>query len=195
MKVCPQCHHTDLNTVDYCAVCGTKMKMRPSQENSSSNTQYAYLPYGQQIYQPPAESKGMFINIGKTLKTISKVCFYIVLICGALITFIGMCVFLSGIDEYTSFAEGLTCTLEDAVRYENLYAACYYGRQIFKFGIIMAVYSFCTLPLYGFGEIITLLRRNADKQDEIIKKLDSIKENKSATKPVLQDIESNLPKL
>ena len=46
----------------------------------------------------------------------------------------------------------------------------------------------------GFGEIINLLQKNVNKQDDILKYLkDKSAKEKSAPKTVLQDIEDNLP--
>lgn len=98
----------------------------------------------------------IFENIGNTLKTITKILFYICLFIGALTFIIGVFRFFVGIDEYTTFAEGLTCTLEDALEYEILYADCYYGRQTANIGIFLMISSIFTLPLYGFGELINL---------------------------------------
>ncbi|MGM9592100.1 MAG: hypothetical protein ACI3VK_05220 [Oscillospiraceae bacterium] len=46
----------------------------------------------------------------------------------------------------------------------------------------------------GFGEIISLLQKNVNKQDDILKYLkDKSAIEKSTPKTVLQDIEDNLP--
>ena len=49
----------------------------------------------------------------------------------------------------------------------------------------------------GFSEIISLLQINVNKQDEIIKAINNkaLNSKDNSTKTVLQDIESNLPKL
>ena len=96
----------------------------------------------------------LFENIGKTLKLLSKILFYSCLAIGIVVIVIGAIRFLSGIDEYTTFADGLSCTLEDALKYENLYADCYYGRQMVSVGFVLAISSLSTLIVYGFGEII-----------------------------------------
>lgn len=57
-----------------------------------------------------------------------------------------------------------------------------------------------SFALYGFGEIIVLLKQNIDKQTEIIKKLDNkhdfVRET-AKEEPIneLQDIEANLPQI
>lgn len=57
-----------------------------------------------------------------------------------------------------------------------------------------------SFTLYGFGEIIVLLKQNIDKQTEIIKKLDNkpdfVRET-AKEEPIneLQDIEANLPQI
>lgn len=57
-----------------------------------------------------------------------------------------------------------------------------------------------SFTLYGFGEIIVLLKQNIDKQTEIIKKLDTkhdfVRET-AKEEPIneLQDIEANLPQI
>lgn len=48
----------------------------------------------------------------------------------------------------------------------------------------------------GFGEIITLLQKNVNKQDEILSYMRNKSNDEKATpKTVLQDIESNLPQI
>lgn len=64
-------------------------------------------------------------------------------------------------------------------------------------GIAVMIASFITCMLFvGFAEIINLLQKNADKQDALLSFLKDrpTKEN-FAPKSVLQDIESNLPKM
>lgn len=62
--------------------------------------------------------------------------------------------------------------------------------------IIGAVSSFISgMSFIGFGEIISLLQRNVDKQDKIIDILEQKTSDSSAPKSVLQDIESNLPEM
>ena len=48
----------------------------------------------------------------------------------------------------------------------------------------------------GFGEIINLLQKNANKQDDILQYLkDQAVKEKNAPKTVIQDIEDNLPNM
>lgn len=48
----------------------------------------------------------------------------------------------------------------------------------------------------GFGEIINLLQKNVDKQNEILGYMkNKTNDEKSAPKTVLQDIEDNLPNM
>lgn len=62
--------------------------------------------------------------------------------------------------------------------------------------IIGAVSSFISgMSFIGFGEIISLLQKNVDKQDKIIDILEQKTSDSSAPKSVLQDIESNLPEM
>lgn len=66
-----------------------------------------------------------------------------------------------------------------------------------EIGTAICVSSFITCMIFqGFAEMIDLLYKNGKKQDEIIQLLKdrSIKEN-NPPKTILQDIESNLPKL
>ena len=51
------------------------------------------------------------------------------------------------------------------------------------------------MSFIGFGEIISLLQKNVDKQDKIIDLLEQKTNDSSAPKSVLQDIESNLPEM
>lgn len=64
-------------------------------------------------------------------------------------------------------------------------------------GIAVMITSFITCMLFvGFGEIINLLQKNADKQDALLAYLkEQPSGDTSAPKSVLQDIESNLPKM
>lgn len=98
----------------------------------------------------------MFENIGNTLKSIAKILFYACLAIGGIVLIIGIFRFVSGLDEYVSFSEAMACTLADAIKYDTLYADCYYGRQMVKIGFIMQISSITTLPLYGFGELINM---------------------------------------
>ena len=64
-------------------------------------------------------------------------------------------------------------------------------------GIAVMIISFITCMMFvGFAEIIVLLQKNVDKQDDLLALLKehSTKEN-SEPKSVLQDIESNLPEM
>ena len=64
-------------------------------------------------------------------------------------------------------------------------------------GIAVMVTSFITCMMFvGFAEIINLLQKNVDKQDAMLAFLkDQPTKDKAAPKSVLQDIESNLPKM
>ncbi len=65
--------------------------------------------------------------------------------------------------------------------------------------IVGAISSFITgMCFIGFSEIITLLQKNVDQQQEmmqIIKNTSYEKRDNSTVKTVLQDIESNLPQI
>lgn len=74
------------------------------------------------------------------------------------------------------------------------------GDYFVAIGIGVAVTSFITcMLLVGFAEVITLLQKNVDKQEEIIKNLSTkpeiVSEQKTTHKTILQDIESNLPRI
>lgn len=64
-------------------------------------------------------------------------------------------------------------------------------------GIAITVSAFITCMIFqGFAEIIDLLYKNGKKQDAIIELLkDRSSAENNAPKTVLQDIESNLPKM
>lgn len=64
-------------------------------------------------------------------------------------------------------------------------------------GIAIAITSFITCMLFvGFAEIISLLQKNVNKQDEVLDYLkDKSKDEKSSPKTMLQDIEDNLPSM
>lgn len=64
-------------------------------------------------------------------------------------------------------------------------------------GIAVMITSFITCMVFvGFAEIINLLQKNANKQDNILAFLkDQPAKEKAAPKSVLQDIESNLPEM
>ncbi len=126
----------------------------------------------------------IFSDIGETLKKISKFLFNFCLIIGAIVAVVGAMIFLSGIDEYTSFLEGLACTQEDAIEYDSLYASCYYGKVVTKFGFWIAFSSLTVLPLYAFGELVNsakkskelLMKLNSTKQGEVKKETVNLKE-------------------
>lgn len=46
MKECPNCHHIDLNTMEYCVKCGTKMEMRYAEATADTKITPTDL-YGQ----------------------------------------------------------------------------------------------------------------------------------------------------
>ncbi len=111
----------------------------------------------------------IFNDIGETLKKISKFLFYFCLVIGAIVVVVGVIMFLSGIDEYTSFSEGLNCTLEDAIRWDTLYASCYYGKVTTKIGFWIALSSLGVIPMYAFGELVN----SAKKIKELLSKTDN----------------------
>lgn len=64
-------------------------------------------------------------------------------------------------------------------------------------GIAVMICSFITCMMFvGFAEIIDLLQKNINRQDDLLTLIKdrSTKEN-SAPKSMLQDIEANLPKM
>ena len=64
-------------------------------------------------------------------------------------------------------------------------------------GIAIAITSFITCMLFvGFAEVISLLQKNVNKQDEVLDYLkNKPNDKKSAPKTMLQDIEDNLPSM
>ena len=64
-------------------------------------------------------------------------------------------------------------------------------------GIVVMIVSFITCMIFwGFAEIINLLQKNINKQDELLLFLNEQSTRKdSAPKSVIQDIESNLPEM
>lgn len=64
-------------------------------------------------------------------------------------------------------------------------------------GIAIAITSFITCMLFvGFAEVITLLQKSVDKQNEVLNYLkDKSKDVKATPKTMLQDIEDNLPSM
>ena len=64
-------------------------------------------------------------------------------------------------------------------------------------GIAIVITSFITCMLFvGFAEVISLLQKNVNKQDEVLNCLkDKSKDKKSTPKTILQDIEDNLPSM
>ena len=109
----------------------------------------------------------IFSDIGKTFKKIAKVIFSICVVCGVILIIIGSIKFLMGIDKYTTFSDGITCTLEDASKYSSLYKNCYWGKQIFKIGLIGIISALGMLPLYAFGEIISCIKKIEETLSEI----------------------------
>jgi len=77
---------------------------------------------------------------------------------------------------------------------------CGIALNSWSIAIIGSVASFISgMCFVGFSEIISLLQRNVNKQDEIIKILEeqpkSSDVQNSAPKMIIQDIESNLPEM
>lgn len=64
-------------------------------------------------------------------------------------------------------------------------------------GIVIAITSFITCMVFvGFAEVITLLQKNVDKQNEVLIYLKGkYKDEKPAPKSLIQDIEDNLPSM
>ena len=64
-------------------------------------------------------------------------------------------------------------------------------------GIAVAITSFITCMLFvGFAEVISLLQKNVNKQNEVLDYLkNKSNDKKSANKTMLQDIEDNLPSM
>lgn len=64
-------------------------------------------------------------------------------------------------------------------------------------GIAIAITSFIPCMLFvGFAEVISLLQKNVDKQDEVLNYLKNKSNDKKTTpKTMLQDIEENLPSM
>lgn len=64
-------------------------------------------------------------------------------------------------------------------------------------GIAIAITSFITCMLFvGFAEVISLLQKNVNKQDEVLNYLkNKSSDKKTAPKTMLQDIEENLPSM
>lgn len=64
-------------------------------------------------------------------------------------------------------------------------------------GIAIAITSFIICMLFvGFAEVISLLQKNVNKQDEVLDYLkNKSNDKKSAPKTMLQDIEDNLPSM
>ncbi|MBE7018418.1 MAG: hypothetical protein E7413_00855 [Ruminococcaceae bacterium] len=112
----------------------------------------------------------IFDDIGETLKKIAKFLFNFCLVVGIVVVVIGVIMFLSGLDEFTSFSEGLACTFADAIKYENLYATCYYGKVTTKIGFWLALSSLGVIPMYAFGELVN----SAKKIKELLSKTDNI---------------------
>lgn len=74
------------------------------------------------------------------------------------------------------------------------------GDELAWVGIVEMIVSFIICMIFfGFAEIIELLQRNVNKQEDILSFLKEKPDNKNivpkAPKTVLQDIESNLPEM
>ena len=88
-----------------------------------------------------------------------------------------------------------------AITYDYSYSSGYDIEETYNWSLVIigAVASFISgICFIGFSEIISLLQKNINKQDEIIKSLkkyscDTVVNNYPKT--ALQDIESNLPRI
>lgn len=57
----------------------------------------------------------LFDNVEVSLKKIAEVLFILGIVCGVCLMLIGAVQFLGELDSYLSFADALSCTLEDAL--------------------------------------------------------------------------------
>ena len=112
----------------------------------------------------------MFDYIGDTIRNIAKVLFYICFVCGVIVLVIGLFRFMGGVNEYTTFSEALACTLEDAIRYESLYADAYYGKMQLKIGFYIVLSSFTMLPVYAIGELVDSCQEISRNTAELVNK-------------------------
>lgn len=112
----------------------------------------------------------MFDYIGDTIRNIAKVLFYICFVCGVIVLVIGLFRFMGGVNEYTTFSEALACTLEDAIRYESLYADAYYGKMQLKIGFYIILSSFTMLPVYAIGELVDSCQEISRNTAELVNK-------------------------
>ena len=96
----------------------------------------------------------IFGNIGKTLKAIALLCFYLCFCIGLICILFGVLRFLNGLGENMTFKDGLNCSLANAVLLKGPYAHCYYGRLTAIIGAVLIFCSIFSLPLYAFGELV-----------------------------------------
>lgn len=69
--------------------------------------------------------------------------------------------------------------------------------DLFPVGVAIIIVALVNCLIFvAFGEVISLLQKNVNKQDEVLNylKAKALKEN-ATPKTVLQDIESNLPEM
>lgn len=113
----------------------------------------------------------VFDDIGNAIRKIAEVLFYICFVCGIIVLVLGIFKFLGGIDEYTTFSEALTCTLEDAIRCDTLYEDAYYGRMQIKTGFLICLSAFAMLPMYALGELVYSCQVIRTNTDELVNKV------------------------
>lgn len=112
----------------------------------------------------------IFDNVEVSIKKIAEVLFVLCALCGACLMLIGAVNFLGEIvdSRYLSFTEALSCTLEDALKWDSLYGAVYNAKLQIRTGFYIGVSAFSMLPLYALGEIVSCckdIRRNTRKKE------------------------------
>ena len=106
----------------------------------------------------------MFNNIGEKIKGLAVFCACACVICGILVSIIGLTNYATEAD-YLEYA-----TVYGGSNYDSLTEAgnkAYTGLQMLKYGLISGVIGFVSAwPLYGFGELIEKVSIIAENSKE-----------------------------
>ena len=111
----------------------------------------------------------LFDNVEVSLKKIAEVLFILGIVCGVYLMLIGAVQFLGELDSYLSFADALSCTLEDALKWDSLYGTVYSAKLQIRTGFYIGISALSMLPVYALREIVSFckdIRSNTLKKEE-----------------------------
>ncbi|MCI8608976.1 MAG: zinc ribbon domain-containing protein [Firmicutes bacterium] len=143
---CKKCNVEIPEGSSFCIECGEPIHTQENANVDLKNTISADI-------KKKAES-----TIGNTIERMGVYMFWVCIILGIIVTFVGGIRFLSGIGELdATIGEGWRVTLMDTVEYSWEYDGiydCYYGKQTVITGIVLLISSIMFILVQGFGNLI-----------------------------------------